>query len=224
MAIGPHVYGNGRVGCWFTNSVNFRDKLKHRLPLVKVFATDAFLPREATLTDKQEVLNVGMFSALYETPPHGMSAVNYANQAVADTNRLKVGATELNIEGIGDAFLSTYVSSVVAEIRKTKPGLRLRINIVPYKGKFLPVQIFVDDPQLYIIVQNYLGNMDARVPEDEITRDLTDRGIPPAKVSVMYGAHISPGNGKARVPALPQIRSRGSIYTDDLLADAGYIS
>ena len=109
-------------------------------------------------------------------------------------------------------------------IRKSKPNLKLRINVVPYKGVFLPVSLFVDDPQCCVIVQNYLGNMDARCPEDEIVRDLVDRGIPPAKVSVMYGAHVACAPGKPRVPSLPQIRTRGSLYTDDLLADAGYIS
>ena len=225
MAPGPHVFGDGRLGVWFIwHSVGFTDKLKHRLPLVKALGvTDAFLPRQASLSDKKLVQSAGLFAALYETPPAGKAAQQYAALAVSDTEWLKMGALELNIEGIADAELAPFIRDVHAAIRATKPNLRLRINVVPRKGAYLPSDLFVSDPQLYLIVQSFLGNMDRRVAEDELVRDAVDHGVPAAKVSVMYGANISPGNGRPRVPSLPDVRYRGSIFSDDLLADGGYI-
>ena len=220
MAIGPHVFGDGRLGCWFMAGENFSDKLRHRLPLVRrLGVTDAFLPPSGTLADKGLVKQAGYFPALYELPPHGMSAGQYAAQTIADVDQLKVAVAELNIEGVTDAALEEFVRDTVSTIRKVKPSLRLRINVVPYKGAYLPADLFTSDAQLFLIVQNYLGNMDTRVAEDEAVRYLHDYGIPEAKISVMYGAHV----GAPRVAALPMIRLRGSIYSDDLLADAGLI-
>lgn len=219
--IGPHVFGDGRKGCWFIPSTSFSDKLRHRAPQVAAIGvTDAFLPREATLADKAVVRDAGLYVALWEGPPHGLSAKEYAARALADLKRLGISALELNIEGVPDAELESFVRSTVSAIRKTRRALRMRINVVPFKGVYLPDDLFVSDAQLYVIVQNYLGNMDTRVAEDEIVRELVDNGIPWAKCSVMYGAHV----GSPRVPSLPATRYRGSLYSDDLLADAGYIS
>lgn len=221
MSVGPHVFGDGRIGCWITPSTNFSDKLRHRLPLIRALGvTDAFLPSAAGTSDKTLVRAADLFVALYETPPAGKSALEYAAQTLSDVQRLGVAVAELNIEGLVDSKLATFVQETVAAIRKVRPSLRLRINVVPWKGGYLPTALFQSDPQLFVIVQNYLGNMDARVAEDEIVRELVDYGVPREKVSVMYGAHI----GQPRVRALPQIHFRGSIYQDDLLANAGYIS
>ena len=218
--IGPHVYGDGRIGCWFMQNESFTDKLRHRLPQVKALGvTDAFLPRTATWTDKALVREIDLFVALYETPPRGQTAAQYAAQTVKDVDALKVGVAELNIEGVPDSVLEQFVRDTVLTIRLKKPQLRLRINVVPYKGSYLPADLFASDEQLYAIAQCYLGNMEARVAEDEVKRDLVDNGIPEPKASVMYGAHV----GTPRVASLPQIRWRGSIYSDDLLADAGLI-
>lgn len=223
--IGPHVFGDGRLGVWFIYSADFNGKLRDRLPrLSPLRITDIFLPREATLADKALVQEARLFVALYETPPAGKSAAEYAAQAIADVNRLKVGALELNIEGLLDADLAPFVRETVRLIRLVKPALRLRINVVPFKGKYLPGTLIYTDPQLYVISQSFLGNMDARCAENEIARDLVDWGIPREKVSVMYAAHCSPGVGRPRVPSLPEIRWRGSIFSDDLLADGGYLS
>jgi len=218
--VGPHVFGDGRIGCWFVSSSSFADKLRDRIPRVRSLGvTDVFLPPEALASDKRLVLEAGCFPALYQTPPAGLSAVRYAREAVMDLDRLRLGVLEQNIEGLRDADLESFVRADVAELRRWRPFLRLRINVVPWKGAYLPADLFASDPQLHVIVQNYLGNMDTRVAEDEIVRDLVERGIPQAKVSVMYGAHV----GRPRVPALPEVRFRGSIYQDDLLADAGLI-
>lgn len=223
---GQHVYGDGRRGCWFIWAEGwFSDKLRDRLPRVKALGvTDIFLPRQATLADKALVRDAGLFAALYEVPPHGMTPAQYAAQALADVERLKMGALELNIEGLADAKLGPFIEDVVERIRARKPNLRLRINVVPYKGAYLPATLFVEDAQLYLIVQNFLGNMDARVAEDELVRNVVAYGVPADKVSVMYAGHCSPGGGRPRVPCLPEIRNRGSIFSDDLLADGGYIA
>lgn len=221
MTAGPHVYGDGRIGCWVTPSTNLSDKLRDRCPKIKrLGVTDIFLPREAHITDKTIVRQNDLFVALWEGPPAGKNAVGYAAQALGDITRLEIAALELNIEGVLDDKLSDYVRMVVSQIRKVKPSLRLRINVVPFKGQFLPADLFGSDRQLFVIVQNYLGNMDQRVAENEVERDLIDYGIPREKVSVMYGAHV----GQPRVPSLPVIRYRGSIYQDDLLANAGYLA
>lgn len=70
---------------------------------------------------------------------------------------------------------------------------------------------------------NYLGNMAPSVSPSDALMDLLDAGIPLAKCSVMYGAHVAETVGAPRAPALPGwIRRRASIYQDDLLVDAGY--
>lgn len=225
MSIGPHVYGDGRRGVWFIHASWFTEKLRDRLPkLSPLGVTDVFLPREATLADKKLVQDAGYFSALYETPPAGKTAAVYAAQALADVDRLKMGALELNVEGVADDKLAQYVRDTVKAIRAKKPLLRLRINVVPWKGAYLPADLFASDSQLFLIVQNFLGNMDARVAENELVRDAVEHGVPAEKVSVMYGAHIAWKPEGVRLPALPEIRFRGSIFSDDLLADAGYLS
>lgn len=226
--VGPHVFGDGRIGCWVTPTYHegefkpesFRDKLRDRCPKLKAFGvTDIFLPREADSTSKTICRASDLYVALYEAPPAGLNAQTYAQQTVGDVTRLAVGAVELNIEGVADDKLADFVRAAWTSIRVAKAGLRLRINVVPFKGQFLPADLFTDDRQLFVIVQNYLGNMDERVAEDEIVRNLVDYGIPREKVSVMYGAHI----GQPRVRALPRIRFRGSLYQDDLLSDGGYL-
>lgn len=214
--IGPHVFGDGRLGCWFMGNADLRDRLQR---VRSLGVTDAFLPTSATLADKRSVRDAGLFPALRQTPPGGMLPAGYALAGVAACTRLDLTVLEQNVEGVPDPELETFLRRDVAEIRRRRRLLRLRINVVPWKGAYLPTDLFASDAQLYVIVQNYLGNMDARVAEDEIVRDLVDHGIPPAKVSVMYGAHV----GRPRVASLPDIRFRGSIYQDDLLADAGLI-
>ncbi len=224
MTAGPHVFGDGRIGCWFIENSGFTSKLRDRLPKVAALGvTDIFLPPSAVLSDKALVREAGLFAALYELPPAGRGSAEYAQAALDDVRRLGMGALELNIEGVADDKLSAYVRDVVARIRKIKPALRLRINVVPFKGAYLPADLFVSDPQFFVIVQAYTGNMDARVAEDEIVREVVDYGIPREKVSVMYAAHCAPREGMDRAPSLPKIRFRGSIYSDDLLGAGGYI-
>jgi hypothetical protein len=207
---------------------SFTDKLRDRLPRFTTFKpgriTDLFLPREAQPSDMQLVRSAGYFAHLWTTP-HGKSAKSYAAQSLLDVDRLKPGAVELNVE-VDD--LEPYLRECHRVIRAKKPNLRLRFNVQPYKGAQLPADLLLTDPHLYVIAQAYGGNMDWRASESDVLLDLIGDGgldpFPRYKCSVMYGAHVSPGEGKPRVPALPGwIRRRGSIYSDDLLVDAGYV-
>jgi hypothetical protein len=205
---------------------SFTDKLRDRLPRFKTFKpgriTDLFLPREAQPSDMKLVRDAGYFAHLWTTP-HGKSAKAYAAQSLLDVDRLKPGALELNVE-VDD--LEPYLRECHRLIRAKKPNLRLRFNVQPFKGAQIPWDAFYDDPHAFVIAQAYGGNMDWRASEFDVLLDL-ERWTPLeelGKLSVMYGAHVSPGEGKPRVPALPGwIRRRGSIYSDDLLVDAGYV-
>jgi hypothetical protein len=147
-------------------------------------------------------------------------------------DRIGGGALELNIEV---ADLVPYTRQVVAKIRKTKPNLRLRINVQPLKGGLLKAMadVFAVDPHLYVIAQCYYGNMDGRASEADVLLDLLDAGIPAAKCSVMYGAANYDPFGvpvpdiSQRMPTLPAMMirrlRRGSVYSDDLMAEVGLI-
>lgn len=237
MSVGSHVFGDGRLGLWIINPQN----LPGRLPAIKAFAggqiTDLFLPRDVrdgngqivyvtTKADMQLARDAGFFAHLWTTP-HGLAATAYATQTLADIARLSPGAVELNVE-VADAQLESFLRSAVGTIRAKKPNLRLRLNIAPFKARFLPLDLLVSDPQLYVVEQTYFGNMDGRASEDDVRLDLTAAGVPEHKGSVMFGAHVSPWPGAPRVPALPALAirrvRRGSIYQDDLMADAGLLA
>jgi hypothetical protein len=233
VSIGPHVFGDDRLGLWImptSSPESFTDKLRDRLPRFKTFKpgriTDLFLPREAQPSDMDLVRQSKDYFAHLWTTPHGKSAKSYAAQTLLDIDRLRPGAVELNVE-VDD--LEPYLRECHRVIRAKKPNLRLRFNVQPYKGAQLPWDIISNDPHAFVISQVYLGNMDMRASEFDVLVDLLsfplDVGwVVEHKCSVMYGAHVSPGEGKPRVPALPGwIRRRGSIYSDDLLVDAGYV-
>lgn len=225
MEIGPHVFGDNRLGLWIVNPQNLRG----RLSAIRSFAggqiTDLYLPREASRDDFKVVREGSLFAHLW-VAPHGRPAATFAAETLKDISSLKPGAVELNIE-VPDAEIHEFVSESVTRIRASRKSLRLRVNIAPFKARFLPVSLFGVDPHLYLIEQSYFGNMDGRASEDDVRRDMLGAGIPEEKGSVMYAAHCSPEQGKPRVPALPSLKHRrlyrGSIYQDDLMADAGYL-
>lgn len=231
MSVGPHVFGDDRLGLWFMENESFPDKLRHRLPLVKGFCngaiTDIYLPESATRADRDRVRAEGFFSNVWTTP-NSRGALTYAADSLAALSRISGGALELNIE-VSD--LVPYTRQVVASIRKVKPNLRLRINVPPLKGGLLKAMadVFVADPHLYVIAQVYYGNMDGRASEADVLLDLLDAGIPAAKCSVMYGAcsedPLTAAAGRvASLPAMTVRRlRRGSIYSDDLMVDAGLL-
>ena len=213
---------------------SFPDKLRHRLPLVKGFCngaiTDIYLPESATRADRDRVRAEGLFCNMWTTPA-GRTAAKYGLDSVAALGRIGGGALELNIE---EENLVPYIRGAVTAVRSQKPNLRLRINVQPLKGGLLKDMAymfkFTTDPQLYVIAQCYFGAMDGRASEADVLLDLLDAGIPAAKCSVMYGAaNYDPFDptSSARwrtLPAMPIRRlRRGSIYSDDLLFEAGYL-
>lgn len=221
MSVGQHVFGDGRIHCWIMNPAY----LAHRCPQLKSLGvTDADLPEHAGREHRDVVRGNGLFAATWTTPTN-RGPIRYAAESLAAMDRQGSGALEANIEG-ADAWLSYYIPAFVSEIRKKRKALRLRVNVVPFKGRFLPSALFQTDPNLFLIVQgNYLGNMAPSISPTDAMEDLLDFEIPREKIAVMYGAHVAPAIGAARVPSLPGwIRRRASIYQDDLLADAGYIS
>lgn len=220
--VGPHVFGDGRLHCWIINPAY----LAHRAPLLRdrFGVTDFDLPEHAGPEHKDIVRGLGCFVATWTTPAK-RGPIRYAAESLAAMDRMGSSVLEANIEG-EDAWLTTYIPAFHSEIRKKRRAMRLRINVVPFKGKFLPASLWVDDPNLFIIVQgNYLGNMAPSISPADAVYDLLEHGIPLDKIAVQYGAHVAPALGDDREPALPGwIRRRASIYQDDLMADAGYLA
>lgn len=224
MSAGPHVFGDQRLGLWVQSNANLKDKLTHFLPRLRgpiPNLTDIFLPDDATSLNKQQVRDAGFFCHVYAVN-HDRSATNLGDYAVDRLSKIGGGALELNIEGLPEAKLEQYVRDVVKRVRFKKPNLPLRINVVPFKGQWLPKDLFASDPNLFVIAQAYGGNMDILFAADEIKRDLTAWGIPEEKVSVMHAVMCS-GPGYPRQITLPVVRGRGSLYIDDLLLDAGLL-
>lgn len=229
VEIGPHIFGDNRMGLWIITPGNLSGRLDNIKKLPGPI-TDLFLPETADVTHKTLARGKGFFVALW-TAPHGRDPVTYANQSMAALDRLGLGALELNIEE-PDAILKGYIEKAVATIRKKKPNLRLRINLAPFKAGFLPIPQIVSDPNLFVIMQSYFGNMDGRASESDILMHMLEWGVPLNKASVMYAAASEDPMDKSvpaykRVVALPAMNvrrlRRGSIYQDDLLANMGLI-
>ena len=222
MTAGPHVFGDGRRGLWVQSNANLTDKLKHFLPRLRgpiPNLTDVFLPAEATAAHRDQVRQADFFCHTYvvnhDRPP---------NVFVDDALRAhKGGALELNIEGLPESQLRNYVTAVHARVRATKPRLPLRINVVPFKGQWLPMELFQRDDQFFVCVQAYGGNMDELLAAEDVLRDLLAWGCPPDKASVMHAIMCSQRPGAPRHVTLPQVRGRASFYIDDLLLDAGLL-
>ena len=226
MSAGPHVFGDNRLGLWVANSSNLTDKLKHFLPRLKGAVpnlTDLFLPPEAWISHKDQCRQAGFFTHTYDVA-HGRSPIEFAKAALARRRIQGTGALELNFEGaaITDGGMKQYIVSTITQVRKTNPNLPVRINVVPFKGQFLPVDLINDDDDLFVISQNYGGNMEILYASDEVKRDLTAWGIQEEKVSIQHAIMCS-GPGYARQITLPVVRGRGSLYIDDLLLDAGLL-
>jgi len=168
----------------------------------------------------------------------GLTAAQYAARTLADVERAKPGAVELNIELANDPALEPYMRAVVTAIRGKLPSRRLRLNVAPYKGAFLPIDLVTGDPNLYAAEQTYYGDM-SRVSEGEALLDLLEAGVPLRKASLCYGAAAlvppwaltggAPGE-PVRVVGLGTLWTwstgalvrglrRGIIFSDDLLTD-----
>lgn len=227
MAAGPHVFGRGRRGLWIAENANLTDKLKHYLPRLRNAIpnlTDLFLPPNIGIGHKDQCRQADFFTHLYVVA-HDMTAVQLAEYALKRRRDLGTGAIEFNLEGgalVQDANLKTYASNLVARVRKTNPRLPIRLNYVPFKGQFMPIDLINGDPELYVIAQGYGGNMDQLFAADEVLMDMVNWGVHPAKASVMHAIMCSRGPGP-RYLTLPGVRDKGSFYIDDLLLDAGLL-
>ena len=226
--IGPHVFKDYRRGLWVASNDNLTDKLVHFLPRLRAAIpnlTDIFLPPEATKSHRQQVLQAGFYQHMYDVA-HGDGPEAFADRALNRHKNQGAGALELDFEGSGiggDVNLPQYIARTVARVRKTKPNLPLRVNVVPYKGQFLPVGLINDDAQLFLAVQSYLGNMDALLAPDDVIWNVVAWGVRPEKVTAMHAIMCSQRVGGPREVTLPQVRNRGVFYIDDLLLDAGLL-
>ncbi len=240
---GPHVFEDGRVGLMVTDPApgSLADKLADRLPKIRAFAggmvTDCFLPRSASSSDLGRVRAADMGAHLWAAVDE-LSAAQYAARTLADIERAKPGAVELNIELETDAALEPYMRAVVTAIRRKLPSRRLRLNIAPYKGAFLPLDLLAGDPNLYACEQTYYGDL-SRVSEGEALLDLLEAGVLMRKASLCYGAAALAGGrllvAQERVVGLGTLWTwstgalvrglrRGIIFSDDLLTDVGLLS
>jgi len=231
MPPGPHVFEDGRIGLWIVNSDNLTD----RLPKIRRFAngmiTDLFLPRTATRQSFQFVRDSGFFGCHLWVAVDGLSANDYAQRTVDDIVRLGAGATDLNIELGQDDKLQPFMRTTLSIIRQTRPNYRLRLNVAPYKGQFVPMDLVQGDPNLYVGEQTYYGDM-SRVSEGEALQDLLEWGCPLRKASLVYGAAALVPNGRVvglgtlwtwSNGAIVRGLRRGVIFQDDLMTDVGLL-
>lgn len=226
MSAGPHVFGDNRRGLWIAYNANLTDKLKHYLPRLRNAIpnlTDVFLPPEAGISHKDQCRQADFFVHTYDVA-HDRDPVTFAKAALARRKAQGGGALELNFEGgaISDDGMAAYITATIKQVRKTNPNLPVRINVVPFKGRYLPIMFINEDPQLFVCAQSYGGNMDILFAADEVKADLTNYGIFSAKVNVMHAVMCSRGAGPRHL-TLPDVRNKGAFYIDDLLLDAGLL-
>ena len=231
MSSGPHVYGPNRRGIWVAPNANLTDKLKHYLPRLRNAIpnlTDLFFPPSATIAHKDQARQADFFTHMYDVA-HGRTPVGFADAAVKRHQDVGFGALELNFEGsaVEQMGLNPYIRQTIARVRSKKPNLPVRINVVPFKGQFLPADLIRADPQLFVVSQTYGGNMEILYAADEVLEDLQVYTQAPEKCSVQHAVMCETGsevNGdRVRDVVLPVVRDRASFYIDDLLLDAGLL-
>lgn len=227
---GPHVFGDGRVGLWVVNPANLND----RLPKIKAYRggqiTDVFLPLvQSTASDAGKVKQAGLFAQGTLVGASLMSADAFADLAIQRIAQVGTGALEANIELPNDALYNPYIRTFMGRFRATRPNYRVRVNIPWRKGGFLPVDLFQEDPNLYVDEQSYFdppGSTMHPASQADALENLLDAGVPIAKASVCYGAAGPVGGitGTQRVSLLPEwAPSRGIIFQDDLMVEAGLL-
>src|SRR6188768_363295 len=190
MAAGAHVFKKNRVGLWIIPNANLTDKLKHVLPRLKQpkvlpNLTDIFLPPEAQISHKDQCRVAGFYVHTYDVV-HEVGPVEMAQRMLAKRRVLGTGAIEIDLEGAAvqpdKPNLATWATAFVQEVRRTNKALAVRLNVPPFKGYALPVDLINADPQLFVIAQCYFGNQDGRLSESDVLEDLLDWGIARDKV------------------------------------------
>jgi len=227
MPVGPNVFGPNRVGLWAISNSNLPDKLRHVLPRARALVpnlTDIFLPLDATITSKDVVRQNNFYAHLY-CVAEGTTPKTLAASALVRRKTLGTGAIEVDLEGSAVQpdlpGLANYAKAFVAEVRHTNPNLPLRLNVPPFKGYALPVQLLRDDPQLFVIAQAYYGNMDGRLSEADVFLDLLDYGVPRDKIKIHYAVMANTPRTFVLPGASYKPITEGSVYDDDLLIDSG---
>lgn len=233
MSAGPFVFGENRLGLWVMANASLTDKLKHVLPRARKplpNLTDIFLPASASVAAKDVVRQNNFFAHLYVVA-HDTTAENLAAYALKRRRDLGTGAIEFDLEGSAVQpdlpTLAEYATNLVAAVRKTNPNLPIRLNVPPFKGYALPVDLINEDKNLYVIAQAYFGNMDGRLSESDVKDDLLDFKIDPAKVKIHYAVMAGPDPSNRQV-VLPNAAykplTEGSVYDDDLLLESGLLA
>lgn len=221
MSVGPHVFRDGRLGVWIVSPANLPGRLAG---LRALGFTDVFLPRTATKSDVERVRVAGFVGAHLWEAVDGETADEYAERVLADVRRLAVGAADLNVELGSDAALEPFMRRVLRRIRSTMPSRRLRLNVAWRKAGFLPVDLLVDDPNLFACEQNYLGGMEPCSAADALEH-LLAAGVPREKAAVCFGGAGPVPPAGSRVATFPTgfPPSRGVVFQDDLLAEVGLL-
>lgn len=225
---GPHVFEDGRFGCWIVNPGALSDRLTR---LRELGFTDLFLRGpDGTAKLKQAVLGAGFRGCHAWWAVDGLNVLQYVVRVLGDVTRWSPGAGDLNIELGKDAALEPYIRSVVVGIRASRPRYRLRLNVAARKGGFLPVDLLQSDANLYACEQVYgdspAGGMTLRFSEADALDRLVAAGVPRHKAAVCYAGAVAVGGvtgPRLRVSGLPNgwLPSRGVVFQDDLLAEAG---
>lgn len=228
--------GNGRVGLWVNSTANLG-----RLPkIATVFGgmfTDVFVPRASIKKDLEAIRATkrpdGTFlRAHLHAVPGPLASDEFAALVHEDISRTLPGVVELNIEenptvGRTGADYTRYIAEVLEALHQTDPFMRFRVNIAPYKAKFLPTELIGSVPQFYVAEQTYYGDM-SRVSEAEAFADLIDYGVPRERASVCYGAQDE-HRDRLVLPSLfykgQQVRKldSGIVFSDDLLGELNLI-
>lgn len=232
MAPGAYVFGPNRVGLWVVQNAGLTDKLKHLLPRARgpiPNLTDIYLPPEAQKSHADQCRAHGFFVNTYDVA-YNTPAAESARRMLAHRAVLKSGAIEIDLEGTAvqpdKPALAAWATLFHREVRRTNPNLPIRFNVPPYKGYALPVALINNDPKVNVIVQAYFGNQDGRLSEADVLEDLLDWGVLREKIQIMYGV-LCDNPQQQRVYSLPNPEykaiTKGSVYQDDLLLDAGLL-
>lgn len=223
---GPHVFEDGRLGCWIVNigALGGRHAKLHELGVTDLFVRGP----DGSPALKAAVLAAGFTGCHAWWAVDGLTAAQYAERVLADVARWSPGAGDLNVELGSDPPLEPYMRAVVGAIRAARPSYRLRLVIAPNKAGFLPLELVQSDPSLYVAIENYGGNMTELYDAQEQELAAGAAGVPASKIASMYAAACEiPGLTQPSVRvntwpiALPP--ARGVIFHDELLAQAGLL-
>lgn len=238
-----HAFQPPSVGLWVVSPANLADRLPKIAQLWGGLISDVFVPGAATLAQADAIRATvrpqgkGKLRAQLWAAANQLPVAAYAAGVLADSQRLKAGVADLNIE-VPDAGLADYVREAVTLIRAERPKFKLRVNIAPTKGFGLVGLPFGNDPYLHACEQDYYGDM-SRFSSDMALSDLLDYGVPRDRASVCYGVaspigwtggerpwstqrHFSLGTLYFQAQHVRNLK-HGIIYQDDLLVEMGLL-